>query len=76
MADMSKLNEMPMLPSSFTDDQLVEFSKQNNPTPWRIARTKVFHGNDKYVIVDATGKIVSGRGAIVRICRIINSTEG
>ena len=72
---MSKLNEIPLRPTDFSDDQMVQYSKDTNPKPWRIAHHKSGNGYSQIVIVDSLGKIVSGRAACVRICRAINSTE-
>lgn len=73
---MCKLNEVPMQPSKFTDDELVEFSKKNNPKPWRLTHHKTGRGYSKCVLVDAANKVIGGRSALVRICRLINTVEG
>lgn len=73
---MSKFNERPLEPSQFTDDQRISYSQKFNPKPWRVAYIKEPHHAARVVILDAAGNIVKGRSALVRICRLVNTTEG
>ena len=73
---LHKVNEVPAPSCNLTDGCMEMYSRQNHLKPWRVAYHKPLRGPAKWVIVDADDNIVSGRAAFLRICRLVNTTEG
>ena len=59
---------------NYTDDQLYAISTNVHPLPWsyRWASNSHVPGGGRFVLVDANGKQVTGRSAMIRICRDVN----